>query len=229
MSRKFIGAICITAVLAFAFTVVPQAWGERDLSGDLIRFHVIANSDTLQDQQLKREVRDAVLNEVGSRFEKAGTVEEARQLVMDNLTEIKAAAQKEILRNGKDYPVEVQLGNFSFPAKTYGNFSLPAGDYEAVRVVIGEGKGENWWCVLFPPLCFVDISNSVSREPEVTEVSKNMDAPEEREVIADRHVPEAEDEEKASAPVIQIKFKLLELFDRSRSFLAGWPKETDKL
>lgn len=228
MLRKFVGAVCIAAVLAFAFIAFAQVSGERDLSEGLIRFHVIANSDTVQDQQLKREVRDAVLSKLGSRFEKAETVEEARQLVLENLSEIEAVAQEEVKRNGKDYPVEAQLGNFSFPAKTYGSFSLPAGEYEAVRVVIGEGKGENWWCVLFPPLCFVDISNSVSREPEATEVSKDMHILEEQKAYRDMPSSE-EDEGESAAPVIEIKFKLLEFFDRSRSFMAGWPKETEKL
>ena len=224
MSKKIVAAV-VTVVLLLACTamVVPQGAVEKDLSKDLIRFHVIANSDSDQDQALKREVRDAILHKVGDRFGKAETVEDARNIVLNSLEDIEAAAREEIALEGREYPVKAQMGHFDFPAKSYGSFTLPEGNYEAVKVVIGEGKGANWWCVLFPPLCFVDISNSITTQPEVTKVSKNLEKSEAVEVTEDASSYEGEAE-----PVIQFKFKLLEVFDFSRDFIAGiYPPETD--
>jgi stage II sporulation protein R len=220
----------IAAALVLVFTAacgayaLPEEKKNQDYSKDLIRFHVIANSDSLGDQQLKRQVRDAILEQVGDKFKAVQSVAEAREIVLANLGEIEAAAEREIALRGRDYPVKASLGHFDFPAKTYGSFSLPAGNYEAVRVVIGEGQGENWWCVLFPPLCFVDISNSVSTEPEVRKVSKDMD-----EAVAEEGEPspEQDPQEAEAEPVIQLKFKLFEVFNMKGSLLAEWRKETN--
>lgn len=134
---------------------------------NLIRFHVIANSDSDRDQALKRRVRDLVVQRMAPEFSKANNLNQARKIARTHLEEIKQIARKEVKQWGKDYPVSVQLGNFDFPVKTYGDLTLPAGNYEAVKVVIGEGQGANWWCVLFPPLCFVDVSKAMT--PESTE------------------------------------------------------------
>lgn len=234
MWRKVLAAaVAAVLVCAWAAAVSPEVEVEKDLSEDLIRFHVIANSDSPQDQQLKQEVRDAILERVGSRFAKAKSLAEARNIVLASLDDMEAAAGQEIAAQGMNYPVKAQLGNFNFPAKTYGSFSLPAGNYEAVRVVIGEGKGANWWCVLFPPLCFVDISNSVTTEPPVTEVSKDVG---DRELSGDEDAgaaagreqepgPGAELHDPAAQPVIEFKFKLFEMFNRSRDFMAQWRQE----
>ncbi len=131
---------------------------------NLIRFHVIANSDTDFDQALKRDVRDKILQALKEPLSQAGSLEEARALVRGNLKKIETVAQREVVRQGYSYPVKAMLGNFQFPVKSYGYITLPAGNYEALRVVIGEGQGENWWCILFPPLCFVDISNSLTAD-----------------------------------------------------------------
>jgi len=223
MCRKTFAAILVLAA-AFVSTAmaVPNDGGEKDLSKDLIRFHVIANSDSPDDQQLKRDVRDAILKQVGYRFRDAGSVEDARRIVLSSLNDIKTAAQGELSRQGKDYPVEVQLGHFDFPAKTYGSFALPPGNYEAVRVIIGAGNGANWWCVLFPPLCFVDISNSVTVEPEARRVSKEIT---EEEVY--QNGEEAVDYEPTSEPVIQLRFKLFEILSRSKEFMAHWQDKKD--
>ncbi len=129
---------------------------------NLIRFHVIANSDSDRDQAMKRKVRDLVVARMTPEFKKAASLDEARRIASAHLDEIRDIARKEISNWGEDYPVKVQLGRFDFPVKTYGKLTLPAGNYEAVRVVIGKGQGANWWCVLFPPLCFVDVSKAMS-------------------------------------------------------------------
>jgi stage II sporulation protein R len=124
----------------------------------LIRLHVVSNSDSSEDQELKRKVRDEIVTAVAPAFIKAENIESARVIAMANLDIIRETAAREIRAEGKDYPVKVELNSFSFPTKHYGPFVLPAGDYEAVRVTIGTGSGANWWCVLFPPLCFVDMT-----------------------------------------------------------------------
>lgn len=132
---------------------------------NLIRLHVIANSDTVEDQNLKREVRDVVLAEASKKLSEVRNVEEARRWLAENLASLTLAAEKSLERRGRPYPVKAQWGDFAFPTRSYGELVLPAGSYEAVRLIIGEGKGENWWCVLFPPLCLVDVTEgSAARE-----------------------------------------------------------------
>lgn len=158
---------------------------------ELIRFHVIANSDTLEDQAMKRAVRDRLISAIGKQFEQAQSIEEARKIIWSNKDLILQEARQEVSEWGKSYEVRLAYGDFLFPTKSYGNYVLPAGKYEALRVIIGEGKGQNWWCVLFPPLCFVDISTSLAKE-DATPVMKEQEQPTEKKV--------------------KIKLKLLEVF-----------------
>jgi len=131
-------------------------------SGSLIRFHVLANSDSEEDQALKRAVRDAILTELSPRLAQAQSLEDSRRIVQELRPLMENIAAGVIRSWGKDYEVHTEYGRFAFPTKSYGSLVLPAGDYEALRVVIGRGAGSNWWCVLFPPLCFVDIEHSTA-------------------------------------------------------------------
>lgn len=154
--------------LAFVLMLVISCWSYRtyvqhEFASELIRFHVIANSDSFADQTLKLHVRDVVVADMKKRFSAANSRQEAEKIVTTNMAEIKRIAQEQVYREGKEYPVEVVLGDFYFPTKSYGSLTLPAGDYHAVRIVIGEGKGKNWWCVLFPPLCFVDSVQTLEK------------------------------------------------------------------
>ncbi|QJW48658.1 stage II sporulation protein R [bacterium BFN5] len=128
----------------------------------LIRFHVLANSDKPEDQQLKLKVRDAVIAYLAPQLEHLTDPEDARQVVVENEGKLIDIAQHVIVENGANYPVSIEFGVFDFPVKSYGNFVLPAGKYEAVRILIGNAEGKNWWCVLFPPLCFIDITNAAA-------------------------------------------------------------------
>lgn len=129
---------------------------------ELIRFHVLANSDSEEDQALKRAVRDAILEEVSPRLAESTSLDESRQILTGMRTEIEHIGQEVVQKWGKSYEVQTDYGYFTFPTKSYGSLVLPAGEYEAVRVLIGEAEGSNWWCVLFPPLCFVDIEHSTA-------------------------------------------------------------------
>jgi len=169
-------------------TGVQAAGLKRYDSSNLIRFHVIANSDSERDQALKRRVRNAVVRHMTPEFAKAANLAEARLIAASHLEEIKAVAQSEVNTQGENFPVRAVLGKFSFPVRSYGNLTLPAGEHEAVRIVIGKGQGANWWCVLFPPLCFVDVS----KEAKIKADSSSS-------------VSLTPDEE------IKVKFKILEL------------------
>ncbi|HBP65186.1 MAG TPA: stage II sporulation protein R [Desulfosporosinus sp.] len=128
----------------------------------LIRFHVLANSDSEKDQELKRAVRDAILKEVSPRLAVSKSLNESRQIIKQIRPDMETIGRSVVKMWGKDYSVNTEYGNFMFPTKSYGSLVLPAGNYEALRVVIGEGQGSNWWCVLFPALCFVDINQSTA-------------------------------------------------------------------
>ncbi|HEY8911510.1 MAG TPA: stage II sporulation protein R [Desulfosporosinus sp.] len=128
----------------------------------LIRFHVLANSDSDQDQALKRAVRDAILKEVSPQLATSQSLEESRLILKKIRPDMEEIGRSVVKAWGKNYTVHTEYGHFSFPTKSYGSLVLPAGDYEALRVVVGEGQGSNWWCVLFPPLCFVDIDHSTA-------------------------------------------------------------------
>jgi stage II sporulation protein R len=128
----------------------------------LIRFHVIANSDSQQDQALKRAVRDAILEEISPRLAVSHSLDESRAIIKKIRPEIENIGKSVIKDWDKDYTVHTEYGYFGFPTKSYGSLVLPAGHYEALRVVLGKGEGSNWWCVLFPPLCFVDIEHSTA-------------------------------------------------------------------
>lgn len=127
---------------------------------DVIRFHVRANSDGKEDQDLKLKVRDEILKEMGERFEDTKSLDESRIIIEENIFEIKTIAEKVIAEGNKDYAVNVSLGIEEFPVRLYGNLIFPQGNYEALIVEIGEAKGQNWWCVMFPPLCFVDVTHT---------------------------------------------------------------------
>ncbi|HZK18576.1 MAG TPA: stage II sporulation protein R [Clostridia bacterium] len=123
---------------------------------NLIRFHVVANSDSDVDQALKLKVRDVIVKAMTNEFAGIGDIRDARIIANEDIKYIEGLARQEVEANGKGYPVRVYYDRFPFPTKTYDTLTLPAGEYEAVKVVIGEGAGSNWWCVLFPPLCFAN-------------------------------------------------------------------------
>ncbi|MBQ1248660.1 MAG: stage II sporulation protein R [Selenomonadales bacterium] len=168
MERKIVLGIIITMACigwgwlfyhAFGNTSVPSVG-----SGELLRLHVIANGDSVREQAVKLRVRDAVIRTLANDMETADDAEEAKRLTLIREDEIVAAAQNVLREAGEDDTVKVEVGRFAFPLRMYGDLVVPAGEYEAVRIIIGEGKGQNWWCVLFPPLCMVDAAAAVSTD-----------------------------------------------------------------
>ena len=146
--------IALLAGLAVFFLTGSLALRAQDrLADKVVRLHVLANSDSEEDQALKLLVRDQVLERAASLLEQAGDRRQAEMLLRQALPELEEAAAREIAANGYDYPVTAELVDAAFPTKEYDGFTLPAGEYLALRVVIGQGGGQNWWCVVFPPLC----------------------------------------------------------------------------
>jgi len=136
----------------------------KDLEDNLFRLHVIANSDSKEDQDLKYLVRDNLISYMNSISVNCTTKEEVLNIANNHKEDFYKIAKETIKNNGYNYDVEIEIGNFEFPTKNYGDISLPAGNYDALRVKIGKAKGQNWWCVMFPPLCFVDISSGIVPE-----------------------------------------------------------------
>lgn len=172
----------------------------NDIANSVFRLHVIANSDSDEDQNLKLKVRDELLVYMNSISLESKTKQEAMQIANENIQEFKQIAEKVIKENGFNYTVNVQIGEANFPTKYYGDIALPAGSYDALKVQIGEAKGQNWWCVMFPPLCFVDVSTGIVPDNSKQELKQSLND-EEYDLISKKDENE-----------ISFKFKIIELF-----------------
>lgn len=124
-----------------------------DIRDEIVRIHILANSNTKEDQALKIKVRDRILEECSDLFESGGAKQDALDALSSHLPQIKLAAQQEIERQGYDYPVQVSLQSTYFTTRVYDTLTLPAGNYDALRIEIGKGAGHNWWCIAFPQMC----------------------------------------------------------------------------
>ncbi|MGO5065685.1 stage II sporulation protein R [Clostridium sporogenes] len=171
---------------------------QRDISNKIIRFHVLANSDSIEDQSLKLKVKDEIINYMMPKLDKSSSIDESRKILKENDKEIKRIAEDIINKNGYKYSVNTHLGQDQFPIKTYGNITLPQGKYEAYKIVIGNGEGQNWWCVMFPPLCFVDVTKGEVSTKETEQKMKKVLKEEELKSI------------KNSKNSYEIKFKVVE-------------------
>lgn len=204
-------SLLIGLIVATGFTTYnTKLYSDTIHSGleqNLIRFHVIANSDSEADQQLKLKVRDKILEVIKPLLDKSTSVTESKQILLDNKDLIKQISEQIIAQEGKNYNVNVNLQKSNFPTKKYGDIILPAGEYESLKVVIGEGEGKNWWCVMFPPLCFVDITHGTVPE-ESKEELKNVLTEEEYDLVS---LPQNE----TDIPV-KVKFKIVEWWQKNK-------------
>lgn len=169
-----------------------------NISDSVFRLHVIANSNSSEDQNLKYIVRDNVIDYINNISKNATSKLEIMEIVKQHIDEINLIALQTIKDNGYNYTVNTNIGNFVFPSKQYGDITLPPGYYDALKIEIGEAKGENWWCVMFPPLCFVDVTSGIVPE-ESKEIMKNSMEEEEFQLIS-----EAKND-------IKLKFKIVEV------------------
>ena len=172
-----LGTIVLGSTITYGMNRIAKPSME-DISEKLIRFHVIANSDSEDDQAVKLKVRDEVLKYISPRLKEAKSIDESREIIKNEDENLIKIAKKTLIENGYDYKLESTLSKEYFPVKTYGNITLPQGKYEAYRIIIGEGQGHNWWCVMFPPLCFVDVSKG--------QISYNETEKEMKEVLTEK-------------------------------------------
>ena len=178
------GMTVVTAVLFLGGIKIRQQSLQHGIAEKILRFHVLAASDTKEDQELKLKVRDAVGVYMEEELADALNKSESEELVRLHLGEIEAVAEQTIKEAGYDYPVTASLAYVEFPEKTYGAYVFPAGTYEALEVVIGEGKGHNWWCVMYPNMCFSDTMYEVIDEDARSSLKRVLSEDEYQQVLA---------------------------------------------
>ncbi len=204
-------ALTVFFIMLFLFLVFSiKSYSQcisKDLSNSVLRLHVIANSDSASDQELKYKVRDSLINYMNESCGNYNSKDDILYFSKNHLQDIEKIAKQTIASNGYDYDVIVEIGNFFFPSKTYSNISFPAGNYDALRVQIGKSKGQNWWCVMFPPLCFVDISTAYVSEDSKKLLEDNLSDEDLSLLLKDNNSSE-------------IKFKIVELFNSFSTKLA---------
>lgn len=174
----------------------------EDYKEKLIRFHVIANSDNNEDQELKLKVRDNIISYLKPKLEKSDSISESEEIIKSEYENLYKISRETVKENGYDYDISVGIEYSNFPTKQYSNVVLPAGEYKALKVIIGEGKGKNWWCVMFPPLCFVDEENGIIDEETDSKLQSVLDE-EEYELITS--------ENKTEVNTVKLKFKIVEV------------------
>ena len=204
---------CIILLILLAAFIIVSAYSyvsavSYDIADSVFRLHVIANSDSAEDQALKYKVRDSLLNYMNSLVTSTTSKDEAMEIVTNNIDNFKNIAEATIKENGYNYSVNITVGKHSFPTKYYGDVSLPAGIYDALRVEIGSASGQNWWCVMFPPLCFVDISSGIVPEESKESLKNNLNDEEYDLITVD------------DSSSMNFKFKIVELIENIKINLA---------
>ena len=206
--RLKIGKIFVILILLSLFILISAISYvdavSNNIADSVFRLHVIANSNSKEDQELKLKVRDELLSYMNIISKDSTSKQEAMQIANEHKEEFTQIAEKVIKENGYNYTVNVQIGKADFPTKYYGDITLPAGTYDALKVQIGEAKGHNWWCVMFPPLCFVDVSTGIVPDNSKQELKQSLDN-EEYDLIS-----------KTDNNEISFKFKIVELFQNWR-------------
>lgn len=206
MFLSFVLSFCIlneyfgTSIEISAGTAQKYNDFQRDIAKKIIRFHVLANSDSDKDQELKIKVKDEVITYMESKLKTCKNIHEARKILVDNDDNIRNIAQKVIRENHYNYGVKTELAQVKFPVKSYGDVVLPEGKYEAYRVLIGKAEGHNWWCVMFPPLCFTDITKGQVEEDKTLDEMKSVLTKKEFDTINNSK----------NDNNIKVKFKILE-------------------
>lgn len=199
--RKMITYV-FTGVIASLYiwtTVLGNDLLQPSIASKILRFHVLANSDSNADQEVKEKVRDAVGVYLQPLLQDSESLEETKQIVTENMQQIITVAENTLQENGYTYPVCARITNTSFPEKSYGAYTFPKGEYEALQIVIGEGEGQNWWCVLYPNMCF---------RGSVFEVVEEEAGEALREVLSPWEYADVFESGK-----VQLRFKFLEFFN----------------
>lgn len=189
MKRHIVGIVAAGLVLllgACVYAGCEQRQMQQEIAGKILRFHVLANSDSKEDQALKLQVRDAVGVLMADRLSGVEEMAQCRQIVSENLGIITDTARETIAREGYHYDVTAKLADVDFPVKTYGEYSFPAGTYEALEIVIGQGEGHNWWCVMYPNMCFAGSTYAVVEEKAKVELEHTLTQEEYESLIEEK-------------------------------------------
>lgn len=208
--KKKLNFILILTILIFLYIVLlsfnySQAIS-YNLSDSVFRLHIIANSDSSADQELKLKVRDKIIEYMNTLTSSSSDKKDVISIVNNHLDSFKEIALNTIKENGYNYDVNIEIGNFHFPTKSYGDISFPAGNYDALKIEIGDAIGQNWWCVLFPPLCFVNSSTGVVPDDSKNTLKENINS-ESYEIISEGN------NSNDNTSDIKIKFKIIEFFN----------------
>ena len=205
MNKKIKFVIILIILLCIYTYICAYSYASEiseNLSKNIFRLHIIANSNSEEDQNLKYKVRDNLLQYMNKICKNCSSKDEVIKIVYLNQDNFKAIAEETIKKEGFTYPVKIEIGNFEFPTKSYGDISFPAGYYDALKVNIGDSLGHNWWCVMFPPLCFVNTNTGLLPTESKETLQKNL-SEEEYSIISD-----------SENNNISFKFKILEFFKK---------------
>lgn len=190
--RAMAAYLLAAAVLIFALSKLTALRHteamQQSIAREVIRLHVLANSDSEEDQQLKLKVKDAIVAYMQEELQETSSVADARSQILSLSGSINEIAEKTIAEEGFAYSVTTNLGTSYFPEKTYGDLTFPAGEYEALQVCIGKSQGHNWWCVLFPTLCFVDEASAVVPEDSKEVLKDSLTVEEYNSLLTDTDV-----------------------------------------
>lgn len=212
MKHKFILVSLLSLFILMIFMQVTQNLSKAEnhankIPKDAIRLRILANSNSAADQSVKRKIRDVVNANVEQWVQELTSVEQAKKVIRSHIGDIKKTVAAELKAEGLNEPFTVKLGKADFPTKMYGGYVYPAGKYEALVVTLGQGQGANWWCVLFPPLCFLDFDNGDAVKPTAdTEPAKTTVTP-----VDDQ--PKKDD--------VKVKFFLVDAVDNVVNFFEG--------
>ena len=207
--------LCITCLLlAFLLTMASGRRNEEAMAAriapEILRFHVLANSDSDEDQQLKLRVRTLLLDSIYEGLGENASLNDTKEYVLSNKNSLEQQAEDYMKAQGYDYPAHMDVTRCYFPTKTYGDMVFPCGTYDAVRVEIGSGKGHNWWCVLYPPLCFVDSTYAVVPDSSKEVLRQSLDAADYQALLIRQ--PEVH---------VRIRSKFLDLLKKDSSVTEG--------
>jgi len=175
---------------------------QKEIASQILRFHVVANSDSVIDQSLKLVIKDTLTNALKPELKSAHTLDDARQIIEHNLSNLESLSNQVIKEHGFSYETKASITKGYFPLKVYGDLSLPPGEYEAIRIELGDANGQNWWCIMYPPLCFVDSTYSVVPDSSKEQLKELLSEEEYHSIFAKKEVK------------IKVRFKLFSLFQR---------------
>ena len=199
--KRLIIVLLLLILFIFISAISYVSAVSNNIANGVFRLHVIANSDSPEDQNLKYIVRDELIKYMNTLAKDCTSKQEVIEIAQNNISNFENIAKKTIQDNGFNYNVTVEIGNFDFPTKTYGDITLPAGTYDSLKIKIGKSEGQNWWCVMFPPLFFVDVTTGIVPEESKKEMKEAMPE-EEYSLISNTNNSE-----------VNFKFKLIEFFE----------------